>query len=84
MFRDARRICINFQIDLRVMARVFFARVLWLQGFPDRAIRAARKGVSTTLAGSSAISLCYLFLKCARSPFLSRLVAAEQYGSMLL
>ena len=29
---------IRFQTDLRVWARVFLGRILWLQGFPDRAM----------------------------------------------
>lgn len=34
---------VRFQLDLRVTARVFLARVLWLQGFPEQAMPPPRK-----------------------------------------
>jgi predicted ATPase/DNA-binding winged helix-turn-helix (wHTH) protein len=83
---DARPHLIRFQIDLRVMARVFFARVLWLQGFPDEAMRAAERSVEDARAANHAISLCYaLFLgACPIALSVGDLVAAEHYVSMLL
>jgi hypothetical protein len=30
---------IRFQLDMRVSARVYLALILWLQGFPDQAMR---------------------------------------------
>jgi predicted ATPase/DNA-binding winged helix-turn-helix (wHTH) protein len=83
---DARPHLFRFQIDLRVMARVFFARVLWLQGFPDGAMRAAERSVEDARAASHAISLCYaLFLAaCPIALSVGDLVAAEHYVSMLL
>jgi predicted ATPase/DNA-binding winged helix-turn-helix (wHTH) protein len=83
---DARPHLIRFQIDLRVMARVFFARVLWLQGLPDEAMRAAERSVEDARAANHAISLCYaLFLgACPIALSVGDLVAAEHYVSMLL
>ena len=83
---DAKPHLIRFQIDLRVMARVFFARVLWLQGFPDEAMRAAERSVEDARAANHAISLCYaLFLgACPIALAVGDLVAAEHYVSMLL
>ncbi len=83
---DARPHLIRFQIDLRVMARVFFARVLWLQGFPDEAMRAAERSVEDARAANHAVSLCYaLFLgACPTALSVGDLVAAEHYVSMLL
>jgi predicted ATPase/DNA-binding winged helix-turn-helix (wHTH) protein len=83
---DARPHLIRFQIDLRVMARVFFARVLWLQGFPDEARRAAERSVEDARAANHAISLCYALFLAACPIALSDgdLVAAEHYVSMLL
>jgi predicted ATPase/DNA-binding winged helix-turn-helix (wHTH) protein len=83
---DARPHLIRFQIDLRVMARVFFARVLWLQGFPDEAMRVAERSVEDARAANHAISLCYaLFLgACPIALSVGALVAAEHYVSMLL
>jgi tetratricopeptide (TPR) repeat protein len=83
---DARPHLIRFQIDLRVMARVFFARILWLQGFPDEAMRAAERSVEDARAANHAMSLCYaLFLAaCPIALSVGDLVAAEHYVSMLL
>ena len=83
---DARPHLIRFQIDLRVMARVFLARILWLQGFPDEAVRAAETSVEDARAANHAISLCYaLFLgACPIALSVGDLVAAEHYVSMLL
>ena len=41
---------IRFQTDQRVLMSVFLARVLWLQGFPDQATRAAHEQSWRTLA----------------------------------
>ncbi len=83
---DARPHLIRFQIDLQVMSRVFFARILWLQGFPDEAMRAAERSVEDARAAHHAISLCYaLFLgACPIALSVGDLVAAEHYVSMLL
>jgi len=83
---DARPHLIRFQIDSRVMARVFFARILWLQGFPDAAMRAAERSVEDARAANHAISLCYALFLAACPIALSDgdLVAAEHYVSMLL
>jgi hypothetical protein len=35
---DQKSRVIRFQTDLRVWARLFLGRILWLQGFPDRAM----------------------------------------------
>jgi predicted ATPase len=83
---DARPHLIYFQIDLRVMVRVFFARVLWLQGFPHEAMWAAERSAEDARAANHAISLCYaLFLgACTIALSVGDLVAAEHYVSMLL
>jgi predicted ATPase/DNA-binding winged helix-turn-helix (wHTH) protein len=77
---------IRFQTDLRVWARVFLGRILWLQGFPDQAMRAAESGVEDARTAKHAVSLCYA-LAHAACPFAlltGDLAAAEHYGSMLL
>ena len=50
---------IRFQTDLQVTARVFLARVLWLQGFPDQAVRTAETSIGEAQATGHAMSLCY-------------------------
>ena len=41
---------VRFDIDLRVSARVFLARVLWLQGFADQAVRTAEMSLGEAQA----------------------------------
>jgi hypothetical protein len=62
---DDRPDLIRLQIDSRVMARVFFARILWLQGFPDQAMRATQSGVEEARAANHANSLCYALFHAA-------------------
>ena len=83
---NARPHLIRFEIDSQVIARVFFARVLWLQGFPNEAMRAAERSVEDARAANHAISLCYaLFLgACPIALSVGDLVAAEHYVGMLL
>jgi predicted ATPase/DNA-binding winged helix-turn-helix (wHTH) protein len=49
---------IRFIFDQRVMTRVVFARILWLQGFPDQARRTAQGTVDESRALNHAASLC--------------------------
>lgn len=76
----------RFQEDLLVLARVFFARILWLQGFPDQATRAAQASVEDARAVNHTISLC-VALGYAAFPIAlltGDLAAAEHYSTLLL
>jgi predicted ATPase len=62
------------------------AVILWLQGFPDQAMRTARQTVDSARARDHTISLCYA-LSSAACPIALRvgdLAVAECYVSMLL
>ena len=48
----------RYGVDQRVGALVQLARVLWLQGLPDRAVNAARKAVDEAIAVGHTNSLC--------------------------
>jgi predicted ATPase len=77
---------IRFQIDLLVVARGFLARVLWLQGFPDQAMRAAERSIEDARATGHAVSLCFALARVA-SPIalaVGDLATAEHYVEMLL
>jgi hypothetical protein len=50
---------IRFAIDQRVAARVCLARILWLQGFPDEAMRTPRSAVEEARETNHALSLTY-------------------------
>jgi len=77
---------IRFQTDQRVTARVFLARILWVQGFPDQAMRAAHNSVEDARAANHAISLCYALAQaaCPIAVLVGDLAAAEHYVGMLL
>jgi predicted ATPase/DNA-binding winged helix-turn-helix (wHTH) protein len=77
---------IRFGTDLRVSARVFLARVLWLQGFPDQAVRTAETGVVEAQATGHAQSLCYALTlgACQVDLWVRNLAAAERHTGMLL
>jgi predicted ATPase/DNA-binding winged helix-turn-helix (wHTH) protein len=77
---------IRFQTDQRVVMRVFLARVLWLQGFPDQATRAAHSSVEDARAANHTISLCVALAHaaCPLALLTGDLAAAEHYRAMLL
>jgi tetratricopeptide (TPR) repeat protein len=76
---------IPFQIDQRVSAGVFLSRILWLQGFPEQAMRAAESSVEAAQTANHAISLCYAlaFAACTIAFWVGDLAAAEHYLGML-
>jgi predicted ATPase/DNA-binding winged helix-turn-helix (wHTH) protein len=83
---DHRSPVIRFPVDRRVIVGAFLARILWLQGFPGQAMRAAESTIEDAQATSHAISLCYA-LAMSASPialWVGDLGAAEQYIEMLL
>ena len=56
---------IHTQLDLRVTARVHLARILWLQGFPDCAMRIAERSIEDARAARHAVSLSYALARAA-------------------
>ena len=74
----------RFQFDQRVAARAMLGRVLWLQGFPDQAMRAVESAVDEA-RGSNAISMCYALTlaACTIALWVGDLVAAERYVGLL-
>ena len=77
---------IHYGSDQRVGAFVSLARALWLQGFADRAIRAAQAGVDEAIKVDHANSVC---LALADGASLIAILAdnradAEQFGAMLI
>jgi predicted ATPase len=77
---------IRFQIDLLVGARAVLARVLWLQGFPEQAMRAAERSIKDARAADHAFSLCYALAvgACPIALLVGDLATAEHYLEMLL
>jgi predicted ATPase len=66
--------------------RSFLARILWLQGFPDQAMRMAKENVEDALALNHALSLANALVQaaCPVAFFAGDLVAAEHFVCMLL
>jgi predicted ATPase/DNA-binding winged helix-turn-helix (wHTH) protein len=81
-FQDVTR----FGTDLQVSVRAILARVLWLQGFPDQAVRAAEMSVEEAQATSHALTLCWALAlaACPIALWVGNLVAAAHYAEMLL
>jgi predicted ATPase/DNA-binding winged helix-turn-helix (wHTH) protein len=77
---------VRFHTVQRLVMRVFLARVLWLQGFPDQATRAAYSSVEDARAANHTISLCYALghAACPLALLTGDLAVAEHYGTMLL
>jgi predicted ATPase len=77
---------IRFQTDQRMTARAFLARILWLQGFPDQAMREAQTSVEDAPAANHAISLGYALAlaACPVALLVGNLAVAEYYVGMLL
>jgi predicted ATPase/DNA-binding SARP family transcriptional activator len=76
---------IRFQYDQRVAARMILGRILWLQGFPDQALRLVHDNVADAQATDHANSLCYaLESACLVSLWAGDRAAAEQSVAMLL
>ncbi len=76
---------LRFQIDQQVAARAFLARVLWLQGWPDQALRTAQSNVEEARAIGHPLSLCYaLEAASAVALFAGDLAAAERLVATLL
>ena len=77
---------IHFQLDLRTTARAFLARILWLQGFPEQAMRDAHGSVAEARETNHANSLGYALAMaaCPIALITGDLAAAEIYVSTLL
>jgi predicted ATPase len=76
---------IRFQVDQQVAARAFLARILWLQGFADQAVRAAQSNVDDARAIGHPLSLCYaLEAASAVALFAGDLTAAQDSVATLV
>jgi hypothetical protein len=77
---------IRFQFDQQVMARATLAHILWLQGFPDQAMRIAQENTDDAQAIDHATSLCNTLAHttCRLALLIGDLTAAEHYVSMLI
>jgi predicted ATPase/DNA-binding winged helix-turn-helix (wHTH) protein len=77
---------IRYGTDLRISARVYLARVLWLEGFPNQAVRTAEMSIEEARATGQATSLCYALAlaACPIALWVGDLTAASHYTELLL
>ena len=77
---------IRYGADLRVSARMYMARVLWLEGFPNQAMRTAEMSIDEAQATGHATSLCYAFAlaACPIALWIGNLATAAHYTGILL
>jgi predicted ATPase len=76
----------RFEVDQWAAARVSLARILWLQGLPDQAMRTAESSVAEARATNHALSVgqALALAVCPIALFRGDLAAAEHYVAMLL
>jgi len=81
-FRDV----VRFGMDFRLLVRVFLARVLWLQGFADQAVRMAAQSLREADATGHAVSQCFVLAiaSCPIAFWVGDRVAATKYTAKLL
>jgi predicted ATPase/DNA-binding winged helix-turn-helix (wHTH) protein len=77
---------VRIEVDERSAAWAFLARILWLQGLPDQAMRSAERCVADARATNHAISLGHALVvaACPIALWIGDLAAAEHYVGMLL
>ena len=77
---------IRFRFDLRVSTHYFQARILWLQGFADRALRVVEHNIEEGRAIGHALTFCSVLGQgaCPLAFLAGDLDAAARYGTLLL
>ena len=76
---------IRFQFDQRVTAHVALAMVLWLQGYPDQAMRVIERNIEQARELNHELSLCNALAKaCPVALLTGDLTAAARFVAMLL
>jgi len=75
----------RYLIDNRPFAQAFLARVLWLQGFPDRAAKTAARVVDDLLSTHRTHTLCEILTRgaCPIALLIGDLELAERYINLL-
>ena len=81
-FRDV----VRFGMDFRLLVKVFLARVLWLQGFSDQAVRMAEQSLREADATGHAILQCFVLAiaSCAIAFWVGDWVAAARHTARLV
>src|SRR5882724_2775322 len=77
---------VRFRFDLRLSTHYFQARILWLQGFADQALRAVERNIEEGRASGHALTFCSVLgqAACPIAFLAGDLDAAERYCAALL
>jgi predicted ATPase/DNA-binding winged helix-turn-helix (wHTH) protein len=77
---------IRFRFDLRVSAHYFQARILWLLGFADQALRVVEQNIDEGRASGHALTYCSVLgqAACPIAFLAGDFDAAERYSAMLI
>jgi predicted ATPase len=80
------RYLVRFGMDFRLQVTVFLARVLWLQGFADQAVRMAEQSLREADATGHAVSQCFVLAlaSCPIAFWVGDRVAASRYTAKLV
>jgi predicted ATPase/DNA-binding winged helix-turn-helix (wHTH) protein len=82
----AQQQIVRVRFEMRVSTRYFQARILWLQGFAERALRVVERNIEEGNAIGQALSFCSVLGQgaCPIAFWAGDLDTAERYGTMLL
>jgi predicted ATPase len=77
---------VRFQFDPWLTAHSRLAVILWLQGYPDQALRSVQRVVEEALSANHAVTLCNAFAQgaCPVALLTGDLAAAERFVTTLL
>jgi predicted ATPase len=77
---------VRFQFDQQVTARITLSRVLWLQGFPDQALRVSESNIEHASSVDHVLSLCNALVQgaCPVALLAGALPLAERFTTTLL
>lgn len=84
--RDHHSDMVRFQFEQSTTANITMARVLWLQGFADQAMRTVKDSIEHALSIDHTLSLCNALAQsaCPVAFLAGDLPAAERYTTMLI
>jgi predicted ATPase len=77
---------VRVRFEMRVSTHYFQARILWLQGFPEEALRVVERNIQEGNAVGQALTFCSVLgqAACPIAFWAGDLDAAARYGAMLL
>jgi predicted ATPase/DNA-binding winged helix-turn-helix (wHTH) protein len=82
----AQQQIVRVRFDMRVSTHYFQARILWLQGFAEQALRVVEHNIDEGNAVGQALSFCSVLGQgaCPIALWTGNLDGAERYGALLL